>query len=72
MLETYGNEADFPDFPIPNTLTGPLRKAGAARGNADFVSLWAGQAAGIHRVLPAGELLERLVEETNDVLKRLG
>jgi nitronate monooxygenase len=72
MREMAGKEKSFPDFPILNTLTGPMRKASAQAGTPDFVSLWAGQAAGIHRVLPAGELLERLVEETDAVLGRLG
>ena len=72
MAEMAGREAEFPDFPILNTLTGPLRKGSAQAGSPDFVSLWAGQAAGIHRVLPAGELLEQLIEETDRVLGRLG
>jgi nitronate monooxygenase len=72
MRDMAGREGEFPDFPILNTLTGPLRKGSAAADSPDFVSLWAGQAAGIHRVLPAGELLERLVEETDAVFGRLG
>ncbi|MEK9753428.1 MAG: nitronate monooxygenase [Rhodospirillaceae bacterium] len=72
MRDMAGREDEFPDFPILNTLTGPLRKGSAAAGSPDFVSLWAGQAAGIHRTLPAGELLERLVEETDAVFGRLG
>ena len=70
MQEMAGGEDGFPDFPILNTLTGPLRKASAQAGKPDLVSLWAGQAAGIHRALPAGELLEALAGETEAVLKR--
>ncbi|MEX2644250.1 MAG: nitronate monooxygenase [Acetobacterales bacterium] len=58
-----GHEADLPDFPLMNTLTGPLRKAGGAAGSPDFVALWSGQAAPLNRALPAGELLEALVED---------
>jgi len=71
MRETGGQEDSFPDFPILNTLTGPLRKGSAAAASPDFVSLWAGQAAGIHRVLPAGDLLEALAAETEKVLHGL-
>jgi len=72
MRETAGGEAAFPDFPILNTLTGPLRKASAQAGSPDFVSLWAGQGATMTRALPAAELLEKLVEETDAVLGRFG
>lgn len=72
MRETAGAEADFPDFPILNTLTGPLRKGSAQANSPDFVSLWAGQAAVINRPLPAGELVELLVEETGRVLNSIG
>jgi nitronate monooxygenase len=47
-----------------NTLTGPLRKAGAAAGSGDFLALWAGQAVGLNRALPAAALVETLLEET--------
>lgn len=71
MQEMAGGEADFPDFPILNTLTGPLRKASAQAGSPDFVSLWAGQAAPLNKTMPAGDLLENLVAETEATLKRL-
>jgi hypothetical protein len=48
-----------------------LREAGTERGVADLLFLLAGQAAGLARPLPAGELVERLVEETGTVLQTL-
>ena len=69
MAERLLNEGTDP-LTILNTLTGPLRKASAQAGKPDLVSLWAGQAAGMHRALPAGELLDALVRETEAVLKR--
>ncbi len=39
LREMAGAEDTFPDFPILNTLTGPLRKASAEAGKGDFMSL---------------------------------
>jgi len=72
IRDMAGREDMFPDFPINNTLTGPLRKASAEAGKEDFMSLWSGQAAALSKSLPAAELVETLVAETDAVLKRLG
>ena len=72
MKETQGAEAGFPDFPILNTLTGPLRKASAEAGSPDFVSLWSGQGVTMTRAMAAAELFDTLVEETEAVLKSFG
>ena len=66
-----GHEDTYPDFPILNTLTGPLRKASANQNNPDFMSLWSGQSAAMSRNLPACELIQLLVKETESVLERL-
>lgn len=71
IREMAGKEDEFPDFPILNTLTGPLRKASANAGSADFVSLWAGQAAGLIKSMSAGALVETLAAETESALKSL-
>ncbi|PCH82961.1 MAG: hypothetical protein COC02_04670 [Rhodospirillaceae bacterium] len=47
IRDMAGREDMFPDFPINNTLTGPLRKASAEAGKEDFMSLWSGQAAAL-------------------------
>ena len=64
-------EDAVPDFPILNTLTGPLRKASSQEGNTDFMSLWAGQSASLSRNLPAEQLLAQLVKETEQTLRQL-
>ncbi|MCH8167763.1 MAG: nitronate monooxygenase, partial [Proteobacteria bacterium] len=51
--------------------TSPLRKAGAAAGSPDFLSLFSGQAVGLNREGGAGELIETLVEETRAAMARL-
>lgn len=61
---------DWPDFPLMNTLTGPLRRASAAAGRPDAVSLWSGQAAGLIRQADTAELIGQLVAETREVLGR--
>ena len=71
LREMAGHEAIYPDFPILNTLTGPLRKASAKGNNTDFMSLWSGQSAVMSRNLPASELIQLLVKETESVLDRL-
>ncbi|MCW2954242.1 MAG: 2-nitropropane dioxygenase [Conexibacter sp.] len=47
-------------YPHVAHLTGPLQAAAAARGDADAVSLWAGQAFPLAEELPAGWLTRRL------------
>jgi nitronate monooxygenase len=65
------HEDELPDFPLMNTVTGPLRKASAATGSPDFISLWSGQAVGLNREGGAGALVERLVAETREVFERI-
>ena len=63
-------EAVLPS-PLQNSLTRPLRAAAAARGRADLLSLWAGQAPGLARRGPAAVLVDRLAEETAAAIARL-
>ena len=65
-----GVEAILP-FPLQNSLTRPLRAAAAKAGRAEFLSLWAGQGAGIARRGSAAQLVARLAEEAGSVLRRL-
>ena len=43
MRELRPAEDDVPAYPVQNRLTGPLRAAAAAAGDAQMLSLWAGQ-----------------------------
>ena len=72
MREMAGHEDLFPPFPIPNGLTGPLRKASAIASNPDFLPLWAGQAYPLIRTLPAADLVETLVTQTHAALSAIG
>jgi nitronate monooxygenase len=51
-------------FPVQNWLTGRFRPTAAARGNADLLALWAGQAATLATEADAATLLRTLVAAT--------
>jgi nitronate monooxygenase len=65
-----GREDAILPFPLQNTATRPLRSAAAKRGDTRYLSLWAGQAAGLARDLPAGDLVRMLVREAEEVARR--
>ena len=71
MAAMEAHEDDLPDFPLMSTVSGPLRKAGAAAGSPDFISLFSGQAVGLNREGSAAELVERLVAQTREVFERI-
>ncbi len=58
-------------FPAQNAVTATLRAAAAKAGNADFLSLWAGQAVPLARSLGAAELVATLCEETREAIAGL-
>ena len=67
-----GKDREIPDYPQQLWLTAPLRAHGAAAGNAEVLSLWAGQGASLLRErTSASVLMERLVEDTGRVLTDL-
>lgn len=51
------------EYPWQNGLTQKMRRAAAQAGNAEMLSLWAGQAASLARRMPAAELVHTLVRE---------
>ncbi|GAB2487239.1 nitronate monooxygenase [Comamonas humi] len=57
------DEAAIPPYPVQNALTGPLRRLAAQRGDAQYLSLWAGQGVAQARPMPAAELLALLEQE---------
>jgi nitronate monooxygenase len=62
--ETEAIQNEVAPFPMQASLAGPLRRA----GDAEFMALWAGQAAPLNRAIPAAELVAVLVEETERAL----
>ncbi len=59
---------DWPDFPIMNTLTGPIRKASAKADSPDAIALWSGQAVGLIHAATTAEVFEQLVTEAKALL----
>lgn len=53
-------------FPAQNTLTRAMRSAAARRGEAGYLSLWAGTQAHRARALPAAELVRTLAAELRE------
>lgn len=62
---------DLPTYPVQNWLTGPIRRAAAQAGKADYLALWAGQNAPLARYTEAAALMRFLVEDTELRLARL-
>lgn len=60
--------ASLPPYPVQNALTGPLRAHAAQTGQLEYMSLYAGQAAGMARRMPAAELVALLRTETELLL----
>jgi len=69
LRRLHPRQHEFPPYPIQNALTGDIRRAAAAAGNTDFLSLWAGQGAPMSRGLPAAELVAALAAETERALR---
>jgi nitronate monooxygenase len=57
-----------PAFPYAAKLVAPLRAASERAGSVDYMQLWAGQAAGLGKPMPADEFTRKLA---SDVLAKL-
>lgn len=56
-------------FPSHNTATGPLRQAAAKQSNADYMSLWTGQALRLlTRDTPAAHIVRDIAEQARGLL----
>jgi nitronate monooxygenase len=62
---------DLLPFPAQMSMTVPLAAAAAEHGSADFLAMWAGQAAPLVREMPAAALVARIVTETERALAAL-
>lgn len=61
--------AAAPSFPLAAAGISPLRAAAEKAESGDFSPLWAGQAAGLAKVRPAGELTSALWNEARALLR---
>ena len=67
--EMTSHEADLPPYPIQNWFTQSIRRAAAEAGRAEYLSLWAGQAAALSQRRPAAETFAALVAGTEQSLR---
>lgn len=63
IARVEGQGAAVLPFPVQNSLTRPMRAAAGGRGDARFLSLWAGQGVARARAMPAAELVRTLLTE---------
>jgi nitronate monooxygenase len=68
FMDEIDARGDIPAYPIQNKLTAELRAAAAAQGRAEYLSLWAGQAAGLAQAQPAGTIVRRLAADVEALL----
>jgi nitronate monooxygenase len=71
MREIGPISPDAPVFPHAATALAPLKQAAETQGRVDFTNLWAGQAIGLGREMPAAELTRKLAADAQDRLRRL-
>jgi nitronate monooxygenase len=64
-------ESDVPAYPVQNRLTQPLRAAATKAGEADLISLWAGQAVRLARRGDAGDMIRAWWAEAQVVARDL-
>lgn len=69
MRTLEATPADVLPYPAQSWVTGALRRAAGAAGADAWLALWAGQHAAAARPMPAADLVRRLVDETDDVLR---
>jgi len=60
-----------PEFPLAAGALTPLRAKAEAVGSGDFSPMWAGQAAGLGRAMPATELTRTLAAEALGLMRRM-
>jgi len=68
FMQEIDAAGDIPEYPVQNRLTQDIRAAANAQGKAEYVSLWAGQAAGLSTAEPAGEVVRRLQRQLEALL----
>jgi nitronate monooxygenase len=71
MREVGPISPDAPAFPHAATALTPLKTAAEKLGRVDFTNLWAGQAIGLGREMPAAELTRMLAAEAEARMRQL-
>jgi nitronate monooxygenase len=71
MREMRAVEREVPAYPVQNRLTQALRAAAAEAGEADMISLWAGQGVKLAGRGPAEALVRRWWDEAREAARGL-
>jgi nitronate monooxygenase len=71
MADVDAAGVPIPPFPLQNATTRSLRNAAAQAGNAEALSLWAGQGLRLLRTGPAGDLARELIAEADRAIRGL-
>ncbi len=59
-------------YPAQYSVSRAIRAAATERGDSRFIAMWAGQGVGLIRNRPAAEFVNELVNESRQLLDRLG
>jgi nitronate monooxygenase len=70
MREVGPISPDAPAFPHAATALVPLKQAAEKQGRTDFTNLWAGQAIGLGREMPAAELTRMVAADARARMAR--
>lgn len=69
VRELAAHEGDAAPFPTQRAVIAPLTKAAAAKGSADFMQLWSGQAGLRAEAAPSAQIFRRICDEALALLK---
>jgi nitronate monooxygenase len=71
LIERLERLGQLAPFPVQHSLTGPVHQAALERGDTALMFALAGQGAALARAVPAGDLVDVLVAETEAAIGRL-
>jgi nitronate monooxygenase len=71
QLEPHGELPTVLPFPLQNALTRPLRTEAGKKGNAEMLSLWAGQGMRLAKRQSAQQLMEQLEQQMEQAIQAL-
>jgi nitronate monooxygenase len=69
LMRELGAISEAPAFPLAAGAIAPLRAKAEAAGSGDFSPLWSGQSASLGVEMPARQLVRKLAEEAQGLLR---
>lgn len=71
LMEMEKRHFPILDFPVQSALVKDIREEAKKQNNAEYMSLWAGQASALCQNKSAGEIVIRLLDEVREIKKML-